>query len=58
MKAFYEIGYRFFHMPWEQGPRDELVIWSRAGRSGHAGRSTWAVAQAATPSISRSMAST
>ncbi len=25
MKLFYELGYRFFHMPWEMGPRSELV---------------------------------
>jgi SAM-dependent methyltransferase len=25
MKAFYEVGYRYFRMPWEGGPRDELV---------------------------------
>lgn len=32
MKAFYEIGYRFFHMPWEQGPRDELVHLVESGQ--------------------------
>lgn len=32
MKAFYEIGYRFFRMPWEQGPRDELVRLVESGR--------------------------
>jgi SAM-dependent methyltransferase len=32
MKAFYEIGYRFFRMPWEQGPRDELVQLVESGR--------------------------
>ena len=25
MKLFYELGYRFLHMPWETGPREELV---------------------------------
>lgn len=25
MKTFYELGYRFFRMPWEMGPRQELV---------------------------------
>ena len=25
MKLFYELGYRFFRMPWEMGPRKELV---------------------------------
>jgi cyclopropane fatty-acyl-phospholipid synthase-like methyltransferase len=25
MKAFYELGYRYFRMPWEGGARDELV---------------------------------
>jgi SAM-dependent methyltransferase len=25
MKAFYEVGYRYFRMPWEGGPRAELV---------------------------------
>jgi SAM-dependent methyltransferase len=25
VKAFYNIGYRFFRMPWEGGPRSELV---------------------------------
>jgi SAM-dependent methyltransferase len=25
MKWFYEIGYRYFRMPWEIGPREELV---------------------------------
>lgn len=32
MKAFYEIGYRFFRMPWEQGPRDELVHLVESGQ--------------------------
>jgi SAM-dependent methyltransferase len=32
MKAFYEIGYRYFRMPWEQGPRDELVRLVESGR--------------------------
>ena len=33
MKAFYEIGYRFFRMPWEQeGPRDELGRLVESGR--------------------------
>lgn len=32
MKAFYEIGYRYFRMPWEQGPRDELVRLIASGR--------------------------
>jgi len=25
MKWFYELGYRYFHMPWDGGPRNELV---------------------------------
>ncbi len=25
MKLFYELGYRFFRMPWDMGPRKELV---------------------------------
>jgi SAM-dependent methyltransferase len=25
MKLFYEFGYRYFRMPWEMGPRSELV---------------------------------
>ncbi len=25
MKTFYEVVYRYFHAPWEMGPRDELV---------------------------------
>jgi SAM-dependent methyltransferase len=25
MRLFYELGYRFFRMPWESGPREELV---------------------------------
>lgn len=32
MKAFYEIGYRFFRMPWEQGPRNELVHLVESGQ--------------------------
>jgi cyclopropane fatty-acyl-phospholipid synthase-like methyltransferase len=32
MKAFYEIGYRYFRMPWEQGPRDELTRLVENGR--------------------------
>jgi cyclopropane fatty-acyl-phospholipid synthase-like methyltransferase len=31
-RAFYQIGYRFFRMPWEIGPRDELVSLVRDGR--------------------------
>ena len=25
MKLFYQLGYRYFCMPWEIGPREELV---------------------------------
>lgn len=32
MKAFYNIGYRFFRMPWEGGPRSELVELVETGR--------------------------
>jgi cyclopropane fatty-acyl-phospholipid synthase-like methyltransferase len=32
MKAFYEVGYRFFRMPWEGGPRAELVALVESGR--------------------------
>lgn len=32
MKAFYDIGYRYFRMPWEQGPRDELVHLVESGQ--------------------------
>lgn len=32
MKAFYEVGYRFFRMPWEGGPRAELVNLVESGR--------------------------
>lgn len=32
MKAFYEVGYRYFRMPWESGPRVELVNLVQSGR--------------------------
>ena len=32
MKLFYELGYRFFRMPWETGPREELVGLVESGR--------------------------
>jgi SAM-dependent methyltransferase len=32
MKWFYEIGYRHFRMPWEIGPRKELVSLVESGR--------------------------
>ena len=32
MRAFYEVGYRFFRMPWEGGPRAELVALVESGR--------------------------
>jgi cyclopropane fatty-acyl-phospholipid synthase-like methyltransferase len=32
MKTFYEVGYRFFRMPWEQGARAELVDLVESGR--------------------------
>ncbi len=32
MKLFYELGYRFFRMPWEAGPREELVGLVESGR--------------------------
>lgn len=32
MKAFYELGYRYFRMPWESGPRAELVDLVETGR--------------------------
>ncbi|HEU5110030.1 MAG TPA: methyltransferase domain-containing protein [Micromonosporaceae bacterium] len=31
-RFFYDIGYRFFRMPWETGPRAELVELVEAGR--------------------------
>ena len=31
-KLFYELGYRFFRMPWETGPRKELVELVESGR--------------------------
>jgi SAM-dependent methyltransferase len=31
-KLFYEIGYRYFHMPWDIGPRTELVELVESGR--------------------------
>jgi SAM-dependent methyltransferase len=32
MKLFYELGYRFFQMPWDIGPREELVNLVESGR--------------------------
>lgn len=32
MKLFYELGYRYFRMPWETGPREELVGLVGSGR--------------------------
>jgi SAM-dependent methyltransferase len=32
MKLFYELGYRFFRMPWEAGPREALVDLVESGR--------------------------
>ena len=32
MKLFYELGYRFFRMPWDTGPREELVELVESGR--------------------------
>ena len=32
MKLFYEIGYRYFKMPWDLGPRKELVQLVESGR--------------------------
>ncbi len=32
MKAFYNIGYRHFRMPWDGGPRSELVELVESGR--------------------------
>jgi hypothetical protein len=32
MKAFYEVGYRYFRMPWEGGPRSEQVNRVENGR--------------------------
>jgi cyclopropane fatty-acyl-phospholipid synthase-like methyltransferase len=32
MQAFYEVGYRYFRMPWEGGPRAELVDLVESGR--------------------------
>ncbi len=34
MKLFYELGYRHFRMPWEGGPRSELVELVTSGRLG------------------------
>jgi hypothetical protein len=31
-RQFYDLGYRFFRMPWEIGPRQELVELVTAGR--------------------------
>ncbi|NIN65924.1 MAG: methyltransferase domain-containing protein, partial [Anaerolineae bacterium] len=31
-KRFYEFGYRYFRMPWELGPREELVGLVESGR--------------------------
>ena len=32
MRWFYQLGYRFFRMPWESGPRSELVKLVESGR--------------------------
>jgi SAM-dependent methyltransferase len=32
MRLFYELGYRYFRMPWEGGPRHELVDVVESGR--------------------------
>ncbi len=32
IKHFYELGYRHWRMPWESGPRSELVELVRTGR--------------------------
>jgi len=32
MRLFYELGYRYFRMPWEMGPREELVGLVESGR--------------------------
>jgi Tellurite resistance protein TehB len=32
VKLFYELGYRHWRMPWEGGPRSELVELVRTGR--------------------------
>jgi len=32
MKVFYDVGYRYFRMPWEAGPRPELVELVESGR--------------------------
>ncbi len=32
LKLFYELGYRYWRMPWEGGPRSELVELVRTGR--------------------------
>ena len=32
MKLFYELGYRYFRMPWDIGPREELVELVESGR--------------------------
>lgn len=32
MKLFYEIIYRYFHAPWDIGPRGELVALVESGR--------------------------
>jgi cyclopropane fatty-acyl-phospholipid synthase-like methyltransferase len=34
MRLFYELGYRYFRMPWEGAPRDELVELVGSGRIG------------------------
>jgi SAM-dependent methyltransferase len=33
MRWFYQLGYRFFRMPWESGPRRELVELVESGRT-------------------------
>jgi SAM-dependent methyltransferase len=32
MRWFYQLGYRYFRMPWETGPRSELVALVESGR--------------------------
>lgn len=32
MRLFYQLGYRYFRMPWEMGPRQELVELVEGGR--------------------------
>jgi len=32
MKLYYQLGYKYFSMPWDRGPRDELLQLIESGR--------------------------